>query len=163
MNSTNWGQSGEVLIRIAAAAFMGAVLGVNRELRDKPAGLKTHALVALAAALVTVTGIHLSTTGGATDTAAATRAVQGIITGIGFLGAGVIMQREGSNDVFGLTTAATIWIAASLGIAAGAGEIVTALFATALSMLVLLLGERLEGLLRRFQHSRGDRDGTTSD
>ena len=157
MDSLDWGDSIQAMIRITAAAAMGGVLGVNRELRDKPAGLKTHALVALAAALVTVASIHLSTSGGVTDASAATRAVQGIITGIGFLGGGVIMQRQGSNDVFGLTTAATIWIAASLGIAAGAGEIITALFATVLALLVLLVGERLEGFLRRFQR-RGDRD-----
>ena len=163
MDPSDWGQSGDAMVRIAAAALMGAVLGVNRELRDKPAGLKTHALVSLAAALVTVTGIHLATLNGSTDTAAATRAVQGIITGIGFLGAGVIMQREGSNDVFGLTTAATIWISASLGIACGAGEIITALFATALSLLVLLVGERLEVFMRRFQRGRGDRDASSSD
>jgi putative Mg2+ transporter-C (MgtC) family protein len=151
------------MIRITAAAAMGGVLGVNRELRDKPAGLKTHALVALAAALVTVAAIQLSTSDGFTNASAATRAVQGIITGIGFLGGGVIMQRQGSNDVTGLTTAATIWIAASLGIACGAGEVVTALFATALALVVLLVGERVEEFLRRFQRKRGDRDGGNSD
>jgi putative Mg2+ transporter-C (MgtC) family protein len=102
-------------LRLGAAILAGAVLGLNRNLRGKAAGLRTHALVALGAALVVVTGAQLADRD-------ITRVVQGVITGIGFIGAGVILHpRRGTDRVRGLTTAASVWVAAALGVAAGAG------------------------------------------
>jgi putative Mg2+ transporter-C (MgtC) family protein len=130
----------EAIFRILAATLIGAVLGLNRELHDKPAGLKTHALVALGSALLTVTGINLAYDGAHMDGSAVTRVVQGIITGIGFLGGGVIMRQDSSHNVSGLTTAATVWIAACLGIVCGTGQWLTALVAMLATLLVLIVG-----------------------
>src|SRR5712691_6448020 len=81
----------------------------RRELQGKPAGVRTHALVALGGSLLTVTSLQVSFTGTGFDPAAVTRVVQGIITGVGFLGAGVILRDDSRHTVHGLTTAASIW------------------------------------------------------
>lgn len=154
------GRIPEAVIRILAATLVGAVLGVNRELRDKPAGIKTHALVALGSALLTVTGIDLATNGSVMEGSAVTRVVQGVITGIGFLGGGVIMRQEASRNISGLTTAATVWIAACLGIACGAGEWVTVLVSILATLLVLIVGDPLERLIRRRYHRDGKNEAT---
>jgi putative Mg2+ transporter-C (MgtC) family protein len=146
------GNASEMVFRILAATLIGAVLGVNRELRDKPAGIKTHALVSLGSALLIVTGIDLARIGATLDSAAVTRVVQGIITGIGFLGGGVIMRQETSRSVSGLTTASTVWIAACLGIACGAGQWVIALVSMLATLIVLIVGDPLERLIRRRYH-----------
>lgn len=151
----------EVLFRIGAATLIGALLGLNRELRDKPAGLKTHALVSLGAALLVVISINIATVDGRVDAASVTRVVQGIITGIGFLGGGVILHQETSRTVFGLTTAASVWIAACLGIACGAGQWMTSAIAAGATLLVLILGERAEEVLHRRLH--GDHQPPTTD
>lgn len=149
------GSVGEAIVRILAATLIGAILGLNRELNDKPAGIRTHALVALGSALLTVTGINLAFDGGHMDGSAVTRVVQGIITGIGFLGGGVIMRQESLHSVSGLTTAATIWIAACLGITCGTGQWMTALVAMLATLVVLIVG----GPLERAIHRRYHRDG----
>lgn len=137
----------DVVLRLAVATLIGAVLGVDRELRNKPAGLRTHALVALGAALVTVTTLQLSQPD---DGNPVSRAIQGIIAGVGFLGAGAILKARDGDTVSGLTTAASIWLVASLGIACGSGYWVAPLVALALALFVLILGTRLESALRRF-------------
>src|SRR5690242_14292326 len=96
-----------IAIRLGCAVLAGAVIGLDRELRRKPAGLRTHALVSLGAAITLIATVAASH--GAPD--AMSRAIQGIITGIGFLGAGVIMQHAAEHRVEGLTTAASIWVA----------------------------------------------------
>ena len=96
----------EILLRLTVATLVGGALGVDRELRDKPAGLRTHALVALGASLVMVTTLGL-TKGDSADPIS--RAIQGIIAGVGFLGAGAIMRARDRDVVSGLTTAASIW------------------------------------------------------
>lgn len=153
----------EAIFRILAATLIGAVLGLNRELRDKPAGIKTHALVALGSALLTVTGISLAYDGNRMDGSAVTRVVQGIITGIGFLGGGVIMRQESSRNVSGLTTAATVWIAACLGITCGAGQWVTALVAMLATLLVLIVGDPLERIIHSRYHRDADNGASLSD
>ncbi len=85
-------QAGVALLRLGLATVIGAAIGLNRELHSKPAGLRTHALVALGSALAILLGIEVSATGGNGDLGAATRAIQGVLTGIGFLGAGVIFR-----------------------------------------------------------------------
>jgi putative Mg2+ transporter-C (MgtC) family protein len=134
-----------IAIRLGAALVAGAVIGVDRELKRKPAGLRTHAMVAIGAAVVVLATIGSSN--GAPD--AVSRAIQGIITGIGFLGAGVIMQYEKERRVEGLTTAASIWVAAGLGIACGAGLVELVLIAMAAAILVLVGGHWLEDALDR--------------
>ncbi|HEY8132743.1 MAG TPA: MgtC/SapB family protein [Thermoanaerobaculia bacterium] len=132
----------EVAMRLVAATLIGSGVGLDRELRHKPAGLKTHALVALGAALVTVVTASLTDLMHP-DSAAMTRAIQGIIAGVGFLGGGAILK--GSDEIVsGLTTAASIWLVASLGIACGAGQWAAALIALAIALIVLVLGNAVE-------------------
>jgi putative Mg2+ transporter-C (MgtC) family protein len=131
----------EVAMRLVAATLIGSGVGLDRELRHKPAGLKTHALVALGASLVTAVCAFLP------DGTAMSRAIQGIIAGVGFLGGGAILK---SNDemVHGLTTAASIWLVASLGIACGAGQWIIAMIALAIALIVLVCGNVVEQFLR---------------
>jgi putative Mg2+ transporter-C (MgtC) family protein len=135
----------EIATRLVVATLIGSGVGLDRELRHKPAGLKTHALVALGAALTTVVSAALTDLTHP-DNAAVSRVIQGIIAGIGFLGGGAILK---SNDemVQGLTTAASIWLVASLGIACGAGFFGAALIAAVIALVVLILGNAIERLL----------------
>jgi len=140
----------DVALRLLAATLIGSAIGLDREVHSKPAGLRTHALVALGAALVTVVVIRA---GGAhtTDVNAVSRVIQGIIAGVGFLGGGAIIKgaANGSEVVVGLTTAATIWVVASLGIACGAGQWAAATMAAGFALLILILGRPIEGLTHR--------------
>jgi putative Mg2+ transporter-C (MgtC) family protein len=136
-----------IALRIGAALLAGAILGINRDLEHKPAGLRTHALVSIGSALVIV--LVLTVANGAAD--ALSRAIQGLVTGIGFVGAGVIMHHDVERRVEGLTTAASIWVAAGIGMACGAGLTLLALIALGATLLVLAWGGRLErALARRF-------------
>ncbi len=139
----------EVLCRIAAAVLVGGAIGLNRDLRGKPAGVRTHALVSLGAAVATVVAGLTSP-----DPTAVSRVIQGIITGIGFLGAGVILHPDG-RSVRGLTTAATIWVSATLGIACGVGLWVPVAFGTGFTLLVLVIGGPLERGFHRMLGGRG--------
>jgi len=109
----------DVALRLLAAAIAGMILGVDRKLAGKPAGMRTLGLVSLGAAVVAIATIEFADMERHPD--ALSRVIQGIIqgvlTGVGFIGAGVILQRERRGDVEGLTTAATIWVAAAMGIA----------------------------------------------
>src|SRR5688572_8055120 len=132
--------AGEIALRLGAALLAGALIGLDREIKKRPAGLQTHSLVCLGAAL-TVMAVEFSSPGNGDATS---RAVQGIITGIGFLGAGVIIQYERERRVEGLTTAASIWTAAALGMACGAGHLALAGIGTAAIILVLVAGGWIE-------------------
>jgi len=122
----------EVILRLLLAAALGAIIGYQRERADKPAGLRTHVLICVGAALFTITSIF----GFSAEEQA--RVAAGIVAGIGFLGAGAIIRR-GEGIVGGLTTAATIWAVAAIGLAAGAGLYLVSAVATALILIVLLL------------------------
>lgn len=140
-----------VLGRLAFATLAGAAIGVNRDLHGKPAGLRTHALVGLGASLLTIVATELSVAG---SPDAVSRVIQGIITGIGFLGAGVILHSRDDQTVYGLTTAATIWFVACLGVASGAGAWNLALAGLALVFAVLVLGRPVERFLLRWLRPR---------
>ena len=135
----------EIVVRLGAALLAGALIGLDREIKKRPAGLQTHALVALGAALTLL--VVAGSPGGSGDPTS--RAVQGIITGIGFLGAGVIMQYERERRVEGLTTAASIWTAAALGMACGAGYLALAGIGLAAIILVLVVGGWIEVWMER--------------
>jgi putative Mg2+ transporter-C (MgtC) family protein len=137
----------EVATRLVVATLIGSGVGLDRELRHKPAGLKTHALVALGAALITVVSAALTDIAHP-DTTVISRAIQGIMAGVGFLGGGAILKSD-HEMVRGLTTAASIWLVASLGIACGAGEFAAALIALAIALIVLVCGNAFEERLRR--------------
>ena len=127
------------LARLGLAAVLGAVLGINRELIQSAAGLRTHILVCLGAAVMTLGG---AAAGFGHD--ASSRVIQGIIAGIGFLGAGTILKLTDRIEVHGLTTAASIWLTAGVGIAAGLGHFWLSAAATLVGWLVL-------GPLKRFE------------
>lgn len=128
-----------VVLRLSVAALLGAALGFERELRGKDAGLRTHILVSVGAAIF----ILVPVTSGMT-TADASRVMQGIISGIGFLGAGAILKQAKDHAVLGLTTAASIWVAAAVGVAAGYGREATAVASTIIALFVLAVLGRFE-------------------
>jgi putative Mg2+ transporter-C (MgtC) family protein len=142
-------------VRLGLAVLAGAAVGIDRELKRKPAGLRTHALVSMGSALVVLVTMAF---GAANSGDPLSRTLQGIITGIGFLGAGVIMQYEHERRVEGLTTAASIWVAAGLGMACGAGLIELAAIGVVATLIVLIGGEVVERLLGD-RNSRADPEG----
>jgi putative Mg2+ transporter-C (MgtC) family protein len=141
----------EVILRLFAAAAIGGCIGLDREVRRKPAGMRTHALVALGSALVTLVVMRFDTKGEHVD--AVSRAIQGIIAGVGFLGGGAILKAE-HEMVSGLTTAASIWLVASLGIACGVGQWVAALIALAFALIILIVGGPVEGFVHRISNRK---------
>jgi putative Mg2+ transporter-C (MgtC) family protein len=146
----------EILLRLGAATLIGCALGLNREIAGKPAGMRTHSLVALGTALVTLTGMVLAGQDGEFDSNSVSRVIQGIVAGIGFLGGGTILKSDSGEQISGLTTAASLWVVACLGIACGVGLWLMALIALGLALLVLTLGERLERVLHRLLGTRGN-------
>ncbi|CAB3791142.1 MgtC/SapB family protein [Pararobbsia alpina] len=138
----------EVSLRMAAAIIIGCIIGIDRNLRGKPTGVKTLGLVALGAALVTMAGLGFSVATIEADDRSA-RVIQGIVTGIGFLGAGVILQSPSEKHIRGLTTAASIWVTAALGIVCGLGAWSVAAIATIMVILLLTVGRALEQTLHR--------------
>jgi putative Mg2+ transporter-C (MgtC) family protein len=151
----NWD---EALLRLALAAVLGGAIGVERELREREAGLRTHLLVSLGSALFTIVsayGFHAFLASGQSVVRAdPTRIAAQIVTGIGFLGAGAII-RQGLS-VRGLTTAATLWVVAAVGLASGAGYYSAAAITTGL-VLIALYPLRIAAyrVLRRFQPEDG--------
>jgi len=123
----------EMVLRILMAAALGAIIGYQRERAGKSAGLRTVVLVCVGAALFTMASIY-----GFGAVADPSRVAAGIVIGIGFLGAGAIMRREGGH-IEGLTTAATIWVMASIGLAAGAGLYLISAVTTAVILIILFL------------------------
>ena len=130
---------------------------MERELHPRPAGLRTHALVSLGAALFTIVSAY----GFAGSTVDPTRIAAQIVTGIGFIGAGTILQYRGS--VRGLTTAASLWAVAAVGMAAGAGLLVMAGLGTLLILVVLVVLDRVEDLVRRRMGLPPDTDEAAGD
>jgi putative Mg2+ transporter-C (MgtC) family protein len=145
--SLNWD---EALLRLALAGVLGGLIGLERELREREAGLRTHLLVAVGAALFTIAGAY----GFDSASVDPTRVAAQIVTGVGFLGAGAII-RQGFS-VRGLTTAATLWVVAAVGLASGAGYYSGAVITTAL-VLIALWPLRLVAyrILRRFRAGEG--------
>lgn len=138
----------EAFLRLGAATVAGALVGVNRELRGKPAGMRTHALVSLGAAIATLSSDYLASSGPVFDSNAITRAVQGIIAGVGFLGGGVILKTSERGSVRHLTTAASIWVVACIGIVCGVGQWPLAMAGLFLTLLMLVIGGPVEGRIR---------------
>jgi putative Mg2+ transporter-C (MgtC) family protein len=130
----------ELLLRLGAATLAGLIVGLNRDLRNRPIGMRTLSLVALGSAIVVVSTIQFP--GIAENSNAASRVIQGIIqglmAGIGFIGAGVILRDSNAQRVKGLTSAATVWVTAALGIACGLGAWRTVAIALVLTFFVLL-------------------------
>ena len=119
-------------LRLVIAMFLGAVIGAQRERRGKPAGLRTHMLVSLGGALFIVAS---SQSGMNSD--GISRVIQGLVTGIGFLGAGAILKLREKREVEGLTTAASIWLTAAVGVTVGLGRLGLAMASTLLAWITL--------------------------
>jgi putative Mg2+ transporter-C (MgtC) family protein len=133
------GQTFVVIVRIVAAALLGAVIGGERELEGKAAGLRTHMLVALGAALFVIASREAGLRPGELASV-----VQGVAAGIGFIGAGTILKLAERGEIKGLTTAASIWMTAAVGIAAGIGPLWIPVLAAASAWVILFALARLE-------------------
>jgi putative Mg2+ transporter-C (MgtC) family protein len=134
---------GELVVRLTLATLLGAVIGVERSYRRKPAGLRTNVLIAFGSALFSILSLEIGTGVGTPDRIAAQ-----IVTGVGFLGAGAILRTGAS--VQGLTTAATIWVNAAVGMAAGVGRYGVAIAGAAITLIVLAILPFVES---RVEHS----------
>lgn len=150
------------LLRLSAATFMGGILGIDRDLHRKPAGLRVLSMVAMGAAAVTLMSMsyaHEFNPGVETASAqhdAVLRTVQGILSGIGFLGAGVILRGQNRDEIHGMNTAASIWVVAMIGIGCGMGlwRLASATFVVA--WCILVIGRRLEAVLVRVSGQQTD-------
>lgn len=127
-----------ILLRLLLAAVLGGILGYEREQQGKSAGIRTHMLVAMGAALFVLVPQQ-----GGMEIDDMSRVIQGVIAGIGFLGAGAIIKNRSEENVLGLTTAAGVWMTAAIGIACGLGREMTAVLSTALALGVLALVPKL--------------------
>ncbi|MGE3466394.1 MAG: MgtC/SapB family protein [Pyrinomonadaceae bacterium] len=129
---SDWQQFVRVVVRLIAAVVLGAAIGFERESAGKAAGLRTHMLVTLGTCVFVLAGI-----GYGMNSDGLSRIIQGIVTGLGFIGAGSILKQSSRGTIHGLTTAAGIWMASAVGVAVGLGEIGLALLAAVLTLIVL--------------------------
>lgn len=141
-----------IFLRLAIAALVGGAIGLNRELHGKDAGLRTHALVTLGAATTTLAALRI----GGVEMGNLSRVIQGIITGIGFLGAGVIVHNQANLHITGLTTAATIWVAASLGIICAIGDWQLVAISIFWIFIILVLGPPLENFVMKIRNNKNE-------
>ncbi|HEY7299746.1 MAG TPA: MgtC/SapB family protein [Xanthobacteraceae bacterium] len=134
----------DIALRLIVAVLIGVALGLNRDLHGRPTGVRTLGIVGLGSALVVLAV-------GGSDSAATSRVIQGIVTGIGFIGAGVIVRRGGHGEqVQGLTTAACVWLTACAGAASAVADWIVILLSIPLIALVLTFGGALEQAFHRF-------------
>ena len=133
-----------VVVRIVAAGLLAAVLGGEREAEGKAAGLRTHMLVALGAALFVIAPREAGLGGSEVS-----RIVQGVAAGIGFIGAGTILKQADRGEIKGLTTAASVWMTAAIGVAAGLGPLWVPVLATACAWVILEVMGRIERRMSR--------------
>lgn len=143
------GELTTITVRLFIAALLGGILGFEREQRGKAAGIKTHMLVAIGSALFVLIPLQA----GISD-AEMSRVMQGIITGIGFLGAGAILKGHDEKDLKGLTTAAGIWVTSAIGVAAGLGRESLAILCTFLALVILLTMPKVIGVLEGKNETR---------
>jgi putative Mg2+ transporter-C (MgtC) family protein len=146
----------EYLMPILVALLLGGLIGIEREIHKKPAGLRTNMLICMGAAVFTLIGKHISISPDAES-----RVIQGVITGVGFIGAGVLMHEQG--NVLGLTTAATIWLVTAVGIACGARLYGIAIAAVIPAIIILLTLHPFEQKLRKSNHLYGNNSSQDKD
>ena len=153
----------EDLTRLAVAALLGSAIGLEREWKGHWAGLRTHILVSLGCAIFIIAGMGIV----GRDNEAVTRVIQGIASGIGFLGAGTILKLDQKQEIKGLTTAGSIWLVAALGTAAGSGEFALSTAAAVVSLFVLGVLGPIETLFEKRQakhrHERDKADAQKAD
>jgi putative Mg2+ transporter-C (MgtC) family protein len=146
----------DIVLRLGVATLAGGLIGLNRDLSGKPIGLKTLGIVGLSTATVVVVAVQFTEVGKITD--ATSRVIQGILTGIGFLGAGVIVHEREHFRVRGLTSAACAFLAACIGIVSGAGEWRIVATALVIALVLLTVGRPIERLLHRALGGNSDSD-----
>lgn len=136
----------DVAMRLLAATAVGMIIGTNRDARGRPAGMRTMGLVALGAAMIAVTATHLVSLQNQPDALSRTiqGVIQGVMAGIGFLGGGVLIQKQGTLEVHGMTTAAAIWATAALGITAGLASWPVFIIGAVLTLILLVVVHPLE-------------------
>ena len=137
-------QIARIVIRVLAAFILGGLVGIQRERTHKPAGLRTHMLVCLGTAVFVTT---CGAAGMAFD--AQSRVIQGIITGLGFIGGGSILKLSQEHEIKGLTTAAGLWMTAAIGVAVGLGALGIAVIATFLTLIILAVARKFERFVQR--------------
>jgi putative Mg2+ transporter-C (MgtC) family protein len=140
----------QVIIRLVAAALLGAIIGIDRERAGKAAGLRTHILVTLGTTVFVLAG-----SGYGMSSEGLSRVIQGIVTGIGFIGAGSILKLNEERYVEGLTTSAGIWMASAIGVAVGLGALGLAILATILTFIVLKLAMPIENRIEKERLAKG--------
>jgi putative Mg2+ transporter-C (MgtC) family protein len=138
-----------VVVRLSVALILGGAVGLEREQEGKRAGIRTHMLVALGAALFTVVAIETGM-----NRADASRVMQGVAAGIGFLGAGTILKLSDQHEIKGLTSAASIWLTAALGMSVGAGLLWPSIVTVLLAWMVLFVVHRIEHWYKHLGNSR---------
>jgi putative Mg2+ transporter-C (MgtC) family protein len=139
----------DLSLRIGLALLAGVLVGINRDLHQKPIGLRTLGLVSLGSCLLVLTVSQYANSRGFNSSDPASRATQGIVSGIGFLGAGVIMRGRDLRHVYGLTTAAAIWAVAALGVSSALAEWRILLLGFGATLLLLVVGGPLEHYVER--------------
>jgi putative Mg2+ transporter-C (MgtC) family protein len=137
-------QIARVTIRLVTAAVLGGLLGYEREAMGKAAGLRTHMLVALGAAVFALVPMEVGMSGGDIG-----RVIQGIATGVGFLGAGTILKRTDQQEITGLTTAASIWMTAAIGLSVGIGGLWLSIVCTLCALAILSIVGTLQSRIGR--------------
>lgn len=147
---TPFDHAAEIAVRLVAAVVLGGIIGLERTAAGKAAGLRTHMLVALGACVFVLAPLEAGPSQGDLG-----RAVQGVAAGVGFIGAGTILKRSDRGEVEGLTTAASLWLAAAIGLAIGAGRWWIPVFTALLSLMVLSLVGRLQRRIERLTGAGG--------
>ena len=140
----------EVLMRLGIATLLGGILGIDRDLHRKPAGVRVLAMVCMGAAAITMVSVVAVSAETKTVVDGVLRTVQGVLAGIGFLGAGVIMRAQGKDEVHGLATAASIWVAAIMGMICGLGQWMLGLSTFGLAWVILQGGRWVEAVVLRY-------------
>lgn len=151
---TDVAQITRIILRLLLAAILGGLLGYDRELKGRAAGLRTHMLVSLGAALF----VLIPQQAGAL-VADLTRVLQGLAAGVGFLGAGSIIMGRQQDETKGMTTAASIWLTAAIGVASGIGQEATAILSTLLALVILSLIPKVERLFESRGRKRYSKSG----
>lgn len=145
----------DTALRLCAATVIGMIIGLNRDLRGRPAGMRTMGLVALGAAMVSVTAVHIPAIVNDADAMSRTiqGVIQGVLAGIGFIGAGVLIKGS-RHTVYGMTTAAAIWVTAALGMTAGLATWDIFGIGAALALMLIIGARPVEAWLERMAEKR---------
>ena len=151
----------QIFIRLVLSLILSSLVGLERELHRRTAGLRTHILVSMGSCLIMLTSLHVFAIYKDQVPLDPTRIAAGVITGIGFLGAGTIMRER--TNVKGLTTAASLWVVAAVGLAVGCGFYSAAIFSTLLTLAVLMVLRTFEGIILDREECKAKKEKETEE